>query len=936
MELQLENLKYQNTAIQAVIKVFEGTEKNTFDNACIEGIRSNFCKLTAKQLVYNIKAIAKENGIDEEKAKYSADNDLCIEMETGTGKTLVYIKTIYELYKHYAFTKFIILVPSIAIRQGTLGTFKTFEKQLESIYGFKVSAFDYDSKKLNKVTKFIEEQHPQVMIMTTGAFSSDDRILNRTQREDLFNNLPYIDAIAKVRPIIFMDEPQEGMDSDNMIERLKTLSAEERKERYSNKADDREKAIFKTLDPLFKIRYSATHKTVKNLLYRLTPYDSYKQGLVKKIEVLTVTEKNDEANIKIQFSEVKNENNKIRGKLKAWKLKAGKFVFEETNWLKDGDNLGEKTNNPSYLNYKIEQISKNLITQQWFISFQNGIELQLNNAAGNIEIVWALQLEWLIHRHFTKSQKLQSKGIKVLSLIFIDKVSNYMGEDPKIKNLFVEKYKTIYPQYNHGNIPTSQHIHQIQGYYFAQNAKGEFSDNEGGLKEQKKIYELILQKKDELLTIGNPIEFVFSHSALGVGWDNPNVFNIATLNTAYSEIRKRQEIGRGLRICVNQQGQRVYENPKTQVGDELNLLTIIPNETYETFVTQYQKEINDVYGTTIAGAKLIHNHKGKDIDITDIKRNKTEKIDSAFRKFWKLLAKKTDYTVNFIQSELTLKCIAEISKIKINDYLIESSSRRITSITEENINSEFGGVSKKLLKASFQPFDYVEEFSEGTSLDYNSSCTILYKLSNHEQFIKNPHFFIQEAIKIANNVEMRELQRGLVYHVVGEMEGQFDDLFPDIIKHRKEKNLLGGIEDTPNRGVYEGFVFDSEVERWFGKRADIDPEVVCFIKLPSWYKIPIPIGKRHTAFYEPDFGLVMKHKILKDGNESEFYFVIETKGTNDINDRATLTESEIYKIECALKHFKAIGVDVHYKAPLKDYQVFKTQAEQTILENTQK
>ncbi len=236
MELQLENLKYQDTAIQAVIKVFDGTEKNTFDNACTEGIRSNVCKLIASQLADNIKAIAKENGLDEETAKYSADNDLCIEMETGTGKTLVYIKTIYELYKHYAFTKFIILVPSIAIRQGTLGTFKTFEKQLATIYGFTVSAFDYDSKKLNKVTNFIEEQYPRVMIMTTGAFSSDDRILNRTQREDLFNNLPYIDAIAKVRPIIFMDEPQEGMDSDNMVERLKTLSAEERKERYSEKA----------------------------------------------------------------------------------------------------------------------------------------------------------------------------------------------------------------------------------------------------------------------------------------------------------------------------------------------------------------------------------------------------------------------------------------------------------------------------------------------------------------------------------------------------------------------------------------------------------------------------------------------------------------------------------------------------------------------------
>ncbi len=170
MELQLEELEYQKTAINAVIKVFDGTEKNTFDNACIEGIRSNLCSLSAKELADNIKTIGTDNGIEVETAKLSVDNDLCIEMETGTGKTLVYIKTIYELYRHYGFTKFIILVPSIAIRQGTLGTFKTFEKQLESIFGFKVPAFDYDSKKLNKVTNFIEEQHQQVMIMTTGAF----------------------------------------------------------------------------------------------------------------------------------------------------------------------------------------------------------------------------------------------------------------------------------------------------------------------------------------------------------------------------------------------------------------------------------------------------------------------------------------------------------------------------------------------------------------------------------------------------------------------------------------------------------------------------------------------------------------------------------------------------------------------------------------------
>lgn len=931
MELQLENLKYQDTAIQAVIKVFDGTEKNTFDNACIEGIRSNFCKLTAKQLTDNIKAIAKENGIDDETAKYSADNDLCIEMETGTGKTLVYIKTIYELYKHYAFTKFIILVPSIAIRQGTLGTFKNFEKQLENIYGFKVQAFDYDSKKLNKVTNFIEEQHPQVMIMTTGAFSSDDRILNRTQREDLYNNLPYIDAIAKVRPFIFMDEPQEGMDSDNMMERLKTLSTNERKERYSTKENEREKVIFKTLDPLFKIRYSATHKTVKNLLYRLTPYDSYKQGLVKKIEVLTVTEKNDEATIKIELTATDYGKGEPKAKLKAWKLKAGKFVFEETSWLKVGDNLGEKTNNSSYLNYKIERINKSLKTQKWSITFTNGVELFEKQASGNVENIWALQLEWLIHRHFAKSQKLEPQGIKVLSLIFIDKVANYMGDDPKIKNLFVEKYKAIYPEYNDGKVPTDQHINELQGYYFAQNSKGEFSDNEGGLKEQKKIYELILQKKEELLTISNPIQFVFSHSALGVGWDNPNVFNIATLNTAYSEIRKRQEIGRGLRICVNQQGQRVYDDPKTQVGDELNLLTVIPNETYETFVTQYQKEINDVYGTKEAGAALRNNHKGDDKSIRTFKRNPKSDIEIAFKKYWKALAHKTDYSVFFEQKELIKKATEEISKISIPDYQIEVSGARITAIDEKNIATELTGKETTNVKVKYNLYDYLEEFSESTCLDYKTSADILLGIKNHLDFVKNPPRFIAEAIHTMKNVLLDEMFRGLTYNIVGGYEEDFDALFPLLVKQNTQFNYPRGIRDTPNKGVYDGFVYDSGVESDFGLHAEHDPDIVCFIKLPSWYKIKTPIGE-----YEPDFGLVMKRKSLKTSDETEYYFVIETKGTNDINDKKALTESEVYKIKCAMKHFETLGVEVHYKAPVKKYHYFQKEADKTINELNKK
>lgn len=907
MELKLEDLKYQDTAIDSIVKVFDGTEKNTFDNACFEGIRSNICKLSTEEISENIKLIIEENGIDEDIAKLSTDNDLCIEMETGTGKTLVYIKTIYEFFKHYGFTKFIILVPSVAIRQGVLGTLKTFDKQLEALYGFKPNYFEYDSKKLSKVTNFIEEQHPQIMITTLASFNSEDKILNQAQREDLFANIPFIDAIGKTNPIIIMDEPQEGMDTENSMKQISKLN------------------------PLFKIRYSATHKVIKNLLYRLTPYDSYKQGLVKKIEVLTVTEKNDEATIKIELAETQNGKGAPKVKLKAWKQKNGKFVFEETNWLKVGDNLGEKTNNPSYLNYKIERINKSLRTGKWSVTFTNGVELIEKQASGSIENIWALQLEWLIHRHFTKSQKLTLQGIKCLSLIFIDRVSNYMGEDPKIKKLFVEKYKSIYPEYHNGDVPTEQHIQDIQGFYFAQTGKGEFTDSEVSMRSNKEIYELILQKKEELLSLPNPVQFIFSHSALGVGWDNPNVFNIATLNLSYSEIKKRQEIGRGLRICVNQDGQRIYDSPQIQTGDEINLLTVIPNETYETFVIQYQTEINDIYGTSMAGAKFRHSHKGEDKDVRLFRRNKNADIDTGFRKFWKLLSKKTDYSVFFEQDILEKKCIEEINKISIPDYVIEVKAGRIKSIDESNIETELAGRETKKLKAAFNEFDYVEEFSENTCLDYSASARILLSISNHEEFIKNPPRFIQEAIAAVHHAEMEELHRGLVYHIVGEHEESFEKLFPETIKQPlTENSLFRGIRETPKRGVYDGFIYESDPEYKFGLYAENDPEVVCFIKLPDWYRIPMPVGNRHTLFYEPDFGLVMKRKSLKSGNESEFYFVIETKGTNDVNDKKALTESEVYKIKCAMKHFTTLGMEVHYKAPVKDYSYFKTEADKII------
>lgn len=897
MKLKLEELEYQQSAIKSAVKVFEGTIKNTFGNSSFSGIRTNFCQLTEAQLGENIQKVIDENGIPIETAKISESNDVCIEMETGTGKTLVYLKTTYELYKQYGFTKFVILVPSVAIRQGVLGALQTFEKQLEDIYGFRPHYFEYNSKKLSDVKSFAEEQHPQIMIMTTAAIVGDDKIINREQREDLFDNTPFIEILAKTRPVIIMDEPQEGMDADKT------------------------KEFINRLKPLVKLRYSATHKETQNLIYRLTPYDSYRQNLVKKIEVLTVTEKNDEATIKIELADVQNGRGDPKVKLKAWKLQVNGFIFGLTNWLKFGDNLGDKTKNPSYANYKIERIYKSMHDGKWRVKFTNGAELTEKQSAGNIEGIWAMQLEWLTHRHFAKSGRLRRQGIKCLSLVFIDRVANYMGDNPKIKNLFGEKYKAIYPQYHDGNAPTEQQIANAQGFYFAQTGKGEFTDNENSMRTNKEIYELILQKKEELLTLDNSVEFIFSHSALGVGWDNPNVFNIATLNTTFSETRKRQEIGRGLRIAVNQNGQRVYDDATVSDAERINELTVIPNETSETFIAQYQQEIKDIYGDTKAGAVIKVTHKGVKKNEFAVERNPSEKIDAAFRRFWKALARKTAYTVVFPdeQADLVNIAVEKINQIVIPDNIVQATSEKIREFEEEGVVKEYFGSDTKRQTSVFSALDLIEELSESTLLSYRTIIEIVKKMNNHDQFVKNPPRFLFEAANIIRGCELDAMLRGLEYKLTGEsFPLDFDEFVKTVVE--------GSFVETPKRGVFDKMLVDSQVEEQFALSADVDERIVCFLKLPSFYKIKTPIGD-----YEPDFGLVMCRRDMRSGEDcGEYYFVVETKGTNSIEDRKALKEGEIYKIKCAMKHFKALGVDVRYESPVKEYETFKTRSEDFI------
>lgn len=896
MRFELENPEYQQTAIRSVVEIFRGMERNTPDNAMDEDIRANVCSLSPSALAANVRAASENNGIPTDMAFFSDAQEACVEMETGTGKTLTYIQTAYELYREYGLTKFIVLVPFVPIRQGVIDTLENFKEQLAAKYNVEPHAFVYDSARLGNLRDFITSDNLQIMVMTMASFNSEEKILNQKVREDLFNSVPHIDAIARTHPIIFMDEPQEGMDTDNSQKWLAKF------------------------EPLFKLRYSATHRKKVNMVYRLTPNDSYRMGLVKKIEVLTVSEKNDEATLKIEISKVQETKTEPKVKLKLWKFNATKqnFEFKDSTLLKKGDNLAAKSGNDTYSDFTVSRIYKRMSTRRWVVEFGNGTSIEEGATAANKEAVWALQLEWLIRRHFENRNRLRPQGIKNLSLIFIDRVANYMSpERPVIKQLFEQKYRQVYVEFHDGSLPTDEEVQAVQGFYFAKTTNGEYTDNEKTNRSNKDIYDQILHNKQLLLSFDSPIEFIFSHSALGVGWDNPNIFGIATLNEIYSENKKRQEIGRGLRICVNQEGHRVYDDANADEDNLVNQLTIVPNETYETFARCYQAENEQAFGTKTAGAKMKHTHKGKHANRVTFTMRRDETFTQIFRRFWNTVAKKTTYMVRFDEDALVRRGIEALNEIAVNDYTAEVASYRVSNV--ETLDRDYQGSENYQLRGHYAPQDLVEDLSEKTGLCYQSMKRIIAGIGTQGQYIKNPPVFTELAANKLRQVQLEELVRCVSYTPTEEAYPfDFDDFHKDACEN---------YVSTPNHGVWDKTLYDSSLERDFAEEADHDDSrVVCFLKFPTWYKIPTPVGN-----YEPDFGVVLKRVSLQQkGEQQEYYFVVEIKGTNEISDTRALTPHEVARIRCAIKHFQALGIKATYKAPIREFATFKAQAEQTI------
>ena len=621
MKFKFKIQQYQSDAVESVVRVFAGQglhdsvsyirdlgkQKNgvqlhldMFDDdaAGDSGYKNEEIYLTDDQLLANIQQLQNENNI-KQSTKLVNDLGRCsldVEMETGTGKTYVYIKTMFELNKRYGWSKFIVVVPSIAIREGVKKSFEITSEHFMEHYGKKARFFVYNSANLNQLDSFSSSSGINVMIINTQAFASslkedgkskEARIIY-SKRDEFASRRP-IDVIKANRPIIILDEPQKMG------------------------GDVTQKAL-KNFNPLFTINYSATHRTQHNLVYVLDALDAFNKRLVKKIEVKGFEVKNFRGTDKYLYLESIIVSSKHPPKARI-ELEIGynKSINRETRILGVGDNL-------FYVSQEMEQYKGYSISEidplHKSVTFTNGETIYVNNVVGDVseQDMRRIQIRETIISHFEKEEKLFNKGIKTLSLFFIDEVAKYrqydengdevLGEYGKI---FEEEYLSVLQEYRTLlDTPYQRYLADVcldehavhRGYFSIDKKTGRSVNSElkrgSEFSDDISAYDLILKNKERLLSFDEPTRFIFSHSALREGWDNPNVFQICTLRHTDSTTAKRQEVGRGLRLCVDSTGNRMDAETCGDVVHDINVLTVIANESYKNFVSDLQKDIKDM------------------------------------------------------------------------------------------------------------------------------------------------------------------------------------------------------------------------------------------------------------------------------------------------------------------------------------------------------
>lgn len=607
MRLRFKHQKFQADAAKAVVGVFAGQpyltpsymmdrgngfyQQTLTDEEDFTGWSNHkiLPELSDRIILENLQKVQRANQLKPSE-KIEGHFNLTIEMETGVGKTYTYIKTMYELNKHYGWSKFIVVVPSIAIREGVYKSFQVTQEHFAEEYGKKVRFFIYNSAQLTEIDRFASDNSICAMIINSQAFNARGKDARRiSMKLDEFRSRRPIDIIAKTNPILIIDEPQ-------------SVEGKQTKENL------------KQFNPLLTLRYSATHKSdsIYNMVYRLDAMEAYNKRLVKKIAVKGISESGSTATESYVYLESINLSKAAPTATIQFDYKGASGIRKITRTVSEGYNLYD--NSGSMEEYKQGFVVSRIDGRDDSVEFLNGIKIYAGDVIGKVseDQLRRIQIRETILSHIQRERELFYKGIKVLSLFFIDEVVKYrvydeagQATDGIYAQMFVEEYNDIIGNLQNG-IGEDDYMKYLQAIpaekthagYFSIDKKGKMIDSKVGRKETTTddvdAYELIMKNKELLLDRDpkrSPVRFIFSHSALREGWDNPNVFQICTLKQSSSEVRKRQEVGRGLRLCVNQDGERMDTNVLGEDVQNVNVLTVIASESYDSFAKGLQTEI---------------------------------------------------------------------------------------------------------------------------------------------------------------------------------------------------------------------------------------------------------------------------------------------------------------------------------------------------------
>ena len=868
------NHQYQLDAVKSIIDLFEGQPLNQGDfgfsiseNGQLfnENGVGNRIVLSEDQILSNLQEVQKRNSLN----KISEELDgmhFSVEMETGTGKTYIYIRTIYELNKKYGFKKFVIVVPSIAIREGVLKNLEITFDHFQNLYDRVPVNFDvYDSRKVSGLRGFASSNAIQILVINIDSFAKDENVINRPN--DKLTGKKPIEFIQSASPIVIVDEPQ------NM------------------ETEIRKKAI-ENLNYSCTLRYSATHTNRYNLVYSLDPVKAYDLGLVKQIEVDSIVTENDFNDAFIRLEKVSATKTRTSATLTI-DINQKDGVARKTVTAKVGGDLYKLSKNREI--YKQGYIINGIDVESGYISLSNGEDLFVGSSQGGMtDELMKFQIEKTVKEHLIKEKKYKDKGIKVLSLFFIDRVANYRQYDEagnqvngKFAKWFEESFRDISSKTAYkGLIPFS--VGEIHNGYFSQDKKGKFKDTQKTAKAKSDIdtFKLIMRDKERLLSTEEPLRFIFSHSALREGWDNPNVFQICTLNETRSELKKRQEIGRGLRLSVDQSGYRIHD-------PLINKLTVIANESYEDFAKQLQNEIEDECGVSFKGR--IKNRKKR----KEVKYRKGFELDENFKSLWDKIKHHTKYKVMYETGELIEKASKALRYMPEIKRPVIKSTKTSVKFDEGGIISDIVSSYATLRDKTFQIPDILAYIQSKIGLTRSTILQILMESDRLDDVIINPQLFLDNAVSEIKEVLNDLMVEGIKYEKIGNVEYEMR-LFEDYEIH---VNDLTFIISKREKTIYSNMMpLDSGVKYQFAKDCETREDIDFYFKLPYWFKIKTPIGN-----YNPDWALIKK-------NEKTVYFVAETKSANQ-----ELKTSEKRKIKCGKAHFDEFeGVEYRQVVKVSD------------------